>query len=211
MNRYRNTIKFLTEAGVEVMVVTPGRGVTAPGVDFSAACDQPPEFHGAKVGERARGKGAGWLAGRRRAFERCRGGRSVHPCRHLGHSRSAHGVITSAACRSCPPSPWACPGTPRCRSASVSARASTRRSSERGGAHAEGLLLAPLQVHACCCLWSLWQTLRPLQGSGRCSRAAAERDVCLMLSSACQLPPREPLRGLQAKFDVIQCFSLSAT
>lgn len=49
MNRYRNTIKFLTEAGVEVMVVAPGRGVTAPGVDFSAACDQPAEFHGARV------------------------------------------------------------------------------------------------------------------------------------------------------------------
>lgn len=49
MNRYRNTIKFLTEAGVEVMVVCPGRGVTAPGVDFSAACDQPARVSGARV------------------------------------------------------------------------------------------------------------------------------------------------------------------
>lgn len=40
MNRYRNTIRFLTEAGVEVLVVTPGPGMTMPGVDFSAACDQ---------------------------------------------------------------------------------------------------------------------------------------------------------------------------
>lgn len=49
MNRYRNTIRFLTEAGVEVLVVTPGPGVTVPGVDFSAACDQPQDFHGARV------------------------------------------------------------------------------------------------------------------------------------------------------------------
>ena len=40
MNRYRNTIRFLTEAGVEVMVVTPGPGLTLPGADFSAARDQ---------------------------------------------------------------------------------------------------------------------------------------------------------------------------
>ncbi|KAL4452539.1 hypothetical protein ABPG75_008201 [Micractinium tetrahymenae] len=49
MNRYRNTIRFLTEAGVEVMVVTPGPGMTLPGVDFSAACHQPADFHGARV------------------------------------------------------------------------------------------------------------------------------------------------------------------
>ncbi|PRW61558.1 sulfoquinovosyl transferase SQD2-like [Chlorella sorokiniana] len=49
MNRYRNTIRFLTEAGVEVMVVTPGPGMTMPGVDFSAARDQPADFHGARV------------------------------------------------------------------------------------------------------------------------------------------------------------------
>lgn len=49
MNRYRNTIRFLTEAGVEVMVVTPGPGMTLPGVDFSAACDQPADFHGARI------------------------------------------------------------------------------------------------------------------------------------------------------------------
>lgn len=49
MNRYRNTIRFLIEAGVEVLVVTPGPGVTAPGVDFSAARDQPTDFHGARV------------------------------------------------------------------------------------------------------------------------------------------------------------------
>jgi sulfoquinovosyltransferase len=49
MNRYRNTIRFLTEAGVEVMVVCPGPGMTVPGVDFSAACDQPADFHGARV------------------------------------------------------------------------------------------------------------------------------------------------------------------
>ncbi|EFN51474.1 hypothetical protein CHLNCDRAFT_33086 [Chlorella variabilis] len=49
MNRYRNTIRFLTEAGVDVLVVTPGPGMTAPGIDFSAACEQPAEFHGARV------------------------------------------------------------------------------------------------------------------------------------------------------------------
>ncbi len=52
MNRYRNTIRFLTEAGVEVMVVTPGPGMTMPGVDFSAACDQ-----------------VGWWAGGQRAAD----------------------------------------------------------------------------------------------------------------------------------------------
>ncbi|GAB4823657.1 hypothetical protein N2152v2_010703 [Parachlorella kessleri] len=51
MNRYRNTIKFLTEAGCEVLVVTPGKGVSMPGADYSAARDQPKEFHGAKVVE----------------------------------------------------------------------------------------------------------------------------------------------------------------
>ena len=40
MNRYRNTIRFLTEAGVEVLVVTPGPGMTLPGSDFSAAREQ---------------------------------------------------------------------------------------------------------------------------------------------------------------------------
>lgn len=49
MNRYRNTIRFLTEAGVEVLVVTPGPGMTVPGIDFSAACEQPAEYSGARV------------------------------------------------------------------------------------------------------------------------------------------------------------------
>ena len=49
MNRYRNTIRFLTEAGVEVLIVTPGPGLTLPGHDFSAACDQPAEFCGARI------------------------------------------------------------------------------------------------------------------------------------------------------------------
>ncbi|PSC74099.1 sulfolipid synthase [Micractinium conductrix] len=49
MNRYRNTIRFLTEAGVEVLVVTPGPGMTLPGSDFSAAREQPAEFEGARV------------------------------------------------------------------------------------------------------------------------------------------------------------------
>jgi sulfoquinovosyltransferase len=49
MNRYRNTIRFLTEAGCEVMVVTPGKGVVLPGADPSAFVDQPEEFHGAQV------------------------------------------------------------------------------------------------------------------------------------------------------------------
>lgn len=31
VNRYKNMIRFLTEAGVEVLVVTPGPGVTVPG------------------------------------------------------------------------------------------------------------------------------------------------------------------------------------
>lgn len=49
MNRYRNTIRFLVELGCEVLVITPGRGVTLPGADPSAFVDQPEEFHGAKV------------------------------------------------------------------------------------------------------------------------------------------------------------------
>ena len=36
MNRYRNTIRFLTEAGVQVLVVTPGPGVTVPGAGRAA-------------------------------------------------------------------------------------------------------------------------------------------------------------------------------
>lgn len=51
MNRYRNTIKYLTELGCEVMVVTPGKGVCAPGADPSAFVDQPEEFEGAEVVE----------------------------------------------------------------------------------------------------------------------------------------------------------------
>lgn len=51
MNRYRNTIRFLQEAGCEVLVVTPGKGMSMPGSDFSAARDQPETFHGAKVVE----------------------------------------------------------------------------------------------------------------------------------------------------------------
>jgi sulfoquinovosyltransferase len=49
MNRYRNTIRYLVEAGVQVLVVTPGPGMTVPGIDFSAAREQPAEFEGARV------------------------------------------------------------------------------------------------------------------------------------------------------------------
>lgn len=49
MNRYRNTIKFLTELGCEVLVVAPGKGVAIPGADTSAFVDQPDEYCGAKV------------------------------------------------------------------------------------------------------------------------------------------------------------------
>ena len=51
MNRYRNTIKYLTELGCEVMVVAPGKGVSVPGVDTSAFIDQPDEYCGARVVE----------------------------------------------------------------------------------------------------------------------------------------------------------------
>eukprot|EP00889_Picochlorum_renovo_P001389 jgi/Picre1/28419/NNA_003823.t1 len=51
MNRYRNTIKYLTELGCEVMVVAPGKGVSVPGVDTSAFVDQPEEYCGARVVE----------------------------------------------------------------------------------------------------------------------------------------------------------------
>ena len=37
------------EQGTEVLVITPGKGVTFPLVDFSAAVEQPTEFCGAKV------------------------------------------------------------------------------------------------------------------------------------------------------------------
>ena len=51
MNRYRNTIKYLTSLGCEVLVVTPGKGVCAPGADPSAFVEQPSEFEGATVVE----------------------------------------------------------------------------------------------------------------------------------------------------------------
>ena len=79
MNRYRNTIKYLTELGCEVLVVAPGKvrflvvvlrllcvfaqvvfwfsdgvdiavqGVALPGADTSAFVDQPDEFCGARI------------------------------------------------------------------------------------------------------------------------------------------------------------------
>lgn len=49
MNRYRNTVRFLQEAGCEVLLVTPGKGVTVPGADKSAFVDQPEDFHGARI------------------------------------------------------------------------------------------------------------------------------------------------------------------
>jgi sulfoquinovosyltransferase len=51
MNRYRNTIKYLTELGCEVLVVSPGKGVSVPGADTSAFVDQPEEYCGARVVE----------------------------------------------------------------------------------------------------------------------------------------------------------------
>eukprot|EP00803_Ostreobium_quekettii_P002087 evm.model.scf_565.6 EVM.evm.TU.scf_565.6 scf_565:27552-33479(+) len=48
-NRYCNMIKYLREAGCEVLVVTPGKGVSAPGTDTSAFRDPPYEYYGAKV------------------------------------------------------------------------------------------------------------------------------------------------------------------
>lgn len=47
--RYQTMIRFLREQGAEVLVVTTGPGVTLPGYDFSAACEQPSDYHGAKV------------------------------------------------------------------------------------------------------------------------------------------------------------------
>lgn len=49
MNRFRSTIKFLREAGCEVLIITPGKGVSVPGSDASAYIDQPEDFHGAKI------------------------------------------------------------------------------------------------------------------------------------------------------------------
>lgn len=49
MNRFKSTVRFLREAGCEVLVVTPGKGVYVPGCDSSAYVDQPEEFHGAKI------------------------------------------------------------------------------------------------------------------------------------------------------------------
>lgn len=51
MNRYRNTIKYLTELGCEVLIISPGKGVSVPGADTSAFVDQPDEYCGARVVE----------------------------------------------------------------------------------------------------------------------------------------------------------------
>ena len=48
-NRFQTLIRYLKEQGTEVLVITPGKGVTFPLVDFSAAVEQPTEFCGAKV------------------------------------------------------------------------------------------------------------------------------------------------------------------
>ncbi|KXZ55233.1 hypothetical protein GPECTOR_3g374 [Gonium pectorale] len=48
-NRFTTMIKYLVEAGCEVLVVTTGRGYTLPGVDSSSFRDQPETFAGARV------------------------------------------------------------------------------------------------------------------------------------------------------------------
>eukprot|EP00210_Caulerpa_lentillifera_P001547 g1485.t1 len=48
-NRFCNTIKYLVEAGCEVLVVTTGRGVTFFGADTSAMRDAPENYYGAEV------------------------------------------------------------------------------------------------------------------------------------------------------------------
>jgi len=48
-NRFQTLIRYLKEQGTEVLVIAPGKGVTFPLVDFSAAREQPAEFCGAKV------------------------------------------------------------------------------------------------------------------------------------------------------------------
>ena len=47
--RFRNTIAQLRAMGCEVLVVTTGKGVSLPGVDFYAGVDPPSEFAGARV------------------------------------------------------------------------------------------------------------------------------------------------------------------
>ncbi|CAD7700871.1 unnamed protein product [Ostreobium quekettii] len=48
-NRYCNMIRHLVEEGCEVLVVTTGKGVSAPGTDTSAYRDAPENYHGARV------------------------------------------------------------------------------------------------------------------------------------------------------------------
>ncbi|EFJ45014.1 hypothetical protein VOLCADRAFT_82536 [Volvox carteri f. nagariensis] len=48
-NRFTTMIKYLVEAGCEVLVVTTGKGFTLPSVDSSSFCDQPETFCGARV------------------------------------------------------------------------------------------------------------------------------------------------------------------
>ncbi|KAG2496158.1 hypothetical protein HYH03_005760 [Edaphochlamys debaryana] len=48
-NRFRTMIKYLVEAGCEVLVVTTGKGFTLPGVDAAGFCEQPATFCGARV------------------------------------------------------------------------------------------------------------------------------------------------------------------
>lgn len=48
-NRFTTMIKYLVEAGCQVLVVTTGPGFTLPGVDAASFCDQPKTFCGARV------------------------------------------------------------------------------------------------------------------------------------------------------------------
>ncbi|GFR39619.1 hypothetical protein Agub_g83 [Astrephomene gubernaculifera] len=48
-NRFTTMIRFLVEAGCEVLVVTTGKGYTLPGVDSSSFREQPGSWAGARV------------------------------------------------------------------------------------------------------------------------------------------------------------------
>ncbi|KAG2444891.1 hypothetical protein HXX76_001628 [Chlamydomonas incerta] len=48
-NRFTTMIRYLVEAGCEVLVVTTGKGYTLPGVDASSFREQPETFAGARV------------------------------------------------------------------------------------------------------------------------------------------------------------------
>ncbi|GLI60637.1 hypothetical protein VaNZ11_002834 [Volvox africanus] len=48
-NRFTTMIKYLVQAGCDVLVITTGKGFTLPSVDSSSFCDQPETFCGARV------------------------------------------------------------------------------------------------------------------------------------------------------------------